>query len=228
MTQRRASQGGNVPRNRDVARAACVAQNPHCPRAREPGAAATARPASPPIEATAIRAPRPSLLAVALPPVGWVARGAPCRSPPDRNSLAPARLPRFLDLEVTSRTGGSTTGQPRACRTRAYDGSRQSALGLATHSRRVAQAWPRSLAAHGCPAHAAPPDGTLSDLAHVPPEPRLRPGLRRLLRRADGDLPRALRSDHSGSRAPPHRPFRRHRLDDSCADWAANRRGVPQ
>ncbi len=29
MTQRRASQGGNVPRNRSVGRAACVAQNPH-------------------------------------------------------------------------------------------------------------------------------------------------------------------------------------------------------
>ncbi len=29
VTQRRASQGGNVPRNRSVGRAACVAQNPH-------------------------------------------------------------------------------------------------------------------------------------------------------------------------------------------------------
>src|SRR5216684_6967726 len=43
MTQRRASQGGNVPRNRSVGRAACGAQNPHGPRAREPGAAATTR-----------------------------------------------------------------------------------------------------------------------------------------------------------------------------------------
>src|SRR5260370_22799430 len=209
MTQRRASQGGNVPRNRSVGRAACVAQNPHCPRAREPGAAATTRPASRPIEATAIRAPRPSLLAVALPPVGWVARGAPCRCAPDRNSLAPARLPCFLDLEVTSRTGGSTTGQPRACRTRAYDGSRQSALGLATHSWRVAQAWPRSLAAHGCPAHAAPPEVTLSDLAHVPPELRLRPGLRRLLRRADGNLPRALRVRGATASSPKGRALQR-------------------
>ncbi len=47
-----------------------------------------------------------SLLAVAVPPVGRVARRAPCRSPPDRDSLAPARLPRFLDLEVTPRAMG--------------------------------------------------------------------------------------------------------------------------
>src|SRR5713226_6522337 len=140
-----------------VGRAACVAQNPHGPRAREPGAAATTRPASPPIEATAIRAPRSSLLGVALRPVGGVARGAPCRSPRDGDSLAPSRLPRFLDLEVTPRAGGSTTGQLRACGYCAYPGARESALVLATHSRRVAQARPRSLAAHRCPAHPASP-----------------------------------------------------------------------
>src|SRR5713226_1986324 len=138
-----------------VGRAACVAQNPHGPSARELGAAATTRSASPPVEATAIRAPRASLLGVALRPVGWVARGAPCRSPPNRDSLAPSRLPRFLDLDVT------TTGHLRACRTRAYHGPRESALGLATHSRRVAQAGIRSLAAHRCPSHAAPPEVTL-------------------------------------------------------------------
>src|SRR5713101_2765771 len=78
------------------------------------------------------------------PTSGGVARGAPCRSPPDRDSLAPARLPRFLDLEVTPRAGGSTTGQLRACGSRAYPGARESALGLATHSRRVAQTRSRS------------------------------------------------------------------------------------
>src|SRR5216683_220919 len=145
-----------------VGRAACVAQNPHGPRAREPGAAATTRPASPPIEATAIRPPRASLLGVALTPMGGVARGAPRRSPPDRDSLAPARLRRFLDMEVTPRAGRSTTGHLRACRTRAYHGARESALGLATHSRRVAQAGPRSLAAHCCASHAAPPEVTLA------------------------------------------------------------------
>src|SRR6516162_8477397 len=63
---------------------------------------------------------------------GW--RGAPCRSSRDRDSLAPARFPRFLDLEVTQRAGGSTTAQLRACGSRAHNGARQSAMGLATHS----------------------------------------------------------------------------------------------
>src|SRR5713226_10467368 len=163
-----------------VGRAACVAQNPHGPRARELGAAATTRSASPPVEATAIRAPRASLLGVALRPVGGVARGAPCRSPPDRDSLAPARLPSFLDLEVTPWAGGSTAGQLRACGARAYDGARQSAWGLATHSRRVAQAWLRRFAALRCASLAAPPKATLADLANVPPEPHRRPRHRRL------------------------------------------------
>src|SRR5712692_11192869 len=95
--------------------------------------------------------------------------------PRDRDSLAPARLPRFLDLEVTPRAGGSTAGQLRACGARAYDGPRESALGLATHSRGVAQARPRSLAAHRCPAHSASSEATLADLANVPQEPPRRP-----------------------------------------------------
>src|SRR6267378_369650 len=39
----------------------------------------------PPIEATAIRTPRSPPLGVARKPVGWVARGAPPRSPRDRD-----------------------------------------------------------------------------------------------------------------------------------------------
>ncbi len=73
----------------------------------------------------------------------------------------------------------------------------------------LANPWPRSLAAHGCPAHAAPPEVTLSDLAHVPPEPRLRPGLRRLLRRADGNLPRALRVRGAAASSPKGRALQR-------------------
>src|SRR5216684_3929386 len=210
-----------------VGRAACGAQNPHGPRAREPGAAATTRPASPPLEATAIRAPRSSLLAVTLPPVGWVARGAPCRSPPDRDSLAPARVPRHLDLEVTPRTGGSTKCQLRACRTRPYHGTRESALGIATHSRRVAQARLRTIAALRCAADAAPPEVTLANLANVPPEPRRRPRLRRLLRRADGDLPGALRVRGAAASSPTSRALQRHRFPHCHMDCAANRRGVP-
>src|SRR6266849_5798267 len=138
--------------------------------AREPGAPATACPASPPIEATPIRAPRSPPLGVARHPVGWVARGTPPRSPRDRDSLAPAGLPRLLDLEVPPRASGSTAGRLGACESRTHHGARESALGRATHSRRVAQTRARRLAAHRCPAHAASPEATLSDLAYVPRE----------------------------------------------------------
>jgi hypothetical protein len=63
----------NVPRTRSVGplRAALRTRTD---LARELGAPATACPAPPPIEATAIRAPRSPPLGVALQPVGWVAR----------------------------------------------------------------------------------------------------------------------------------------------------------
>ena len=88
----------HVPCPRSVGRNARGVQNPHRPHAREPGAPATACPAPRPIEATAIRAPRSPPLGMALKPVGWVAKGAPSRSPRDSDSLAPAGLPRFLDF----------------------------------------------------------------------------------------------------------------------------------
>src|SRR5713226_4574128 len=69
-----------------------------------------------------------------------MAPGALPRTPRDRNSLAPAGLPRFLDLEVPSRASGSTAGELGDCRSRAHHGARESALGSATHSRRIAQA----------------------------------------------------------------------------------------
>src|SRR5262249_6742685 len=158
-----------------------------------------------------IRAPRSSLLDVALPPVGWVARSAPCRSLRDRDSLAPARLPRFLDLEVTPRAGGSATGQLRACGYCAYHGARQSALGLATHSWRVAQAAIRRFAALRCASHAASPEATLADLAHVPYQPRRRPSSPSTSSRADGDLPRALRIRGAAASSPKGHALQRNR-----------------
>src|SRR5260370_15861109 len=50
----RASHEANAPRTRSAGRPARGAQNPHRPHAREPGTPATACPAPPPIEATAI------------------------------------------------------------------------------------------------------------------------------------------------------------------------------
>ena len=69
-----------------------------------------------------------------------------------------------------SRRGrGSTACRLGACGSRAHHGASESALGRATHPRRVAQAQARArrLAAHRCPAQAASPEATFSDLANV-------------------------------------------------------------
>ena|SRR5258708_3541065 len=218
----------NVPRTRSVGRPARGAQNPHQPHAREPGAPATACPAPPPIVPTAIRVPRSPPLSVALEPVGWVARGTPPGSPRDRDSLAPAGLPRLLDLEVTPRASGSTTGQLGACGSRAHHGAHESALGRATHSRRVAKARVRHLAAHSGPAHATSPEATFSNLAHFPPESPRRPRLRRLLRGADRDLPGALCIRGPAASSPAGRTLQRHRLTHCRLDCATNCRSVPR
>src|SRR5258708_14905386 len=169
--KRRASHKANAPRTRSVGRPARGAQNPHRPHAREPGAPTAARPAQPLFETTAIRGSRSCLLGVALQPVVWMASGALPRTPGDRDSLAPAGLPRFLELEVPPRAIRSTAGRQGDCGSRPHDGARESTLGRAAHSRRAAQARPRRLAAERCPTHAALPETTLADLAHVPPEP---------------------------------------------------------
>jgi len=62
-----------------------------------------------------------------------MARGAPPRSPRERDSLAPAGLPRLLDLEVPPRANGSTAGRLGACESRTHHGTGESALGRATH-----------------------------------------------------------------------------------------------
>src|SRR2546425_7723964 len=209
----------NVPRTRSVGRPARGVQKPHRPRAREPGAPTAARPTRPPIEATPIRAPRSRLLGVALQPVGWMAPGALPRTPRDRNSLAPAGLPRFLDLEVPSRASGSTADRLGACGSRAHHGARESALGSATHSRRIAQARALRLAAHRRPAHATSPETALADVAHVPPKPSRRPRLGRLLRRADRDLSRSLRVRGPAASSPSGRALQR--TDSPTAAWTA-------
>src|SRR5258705_12143520 len=69
---------------------ACSAQDPYQSCAGEPGAPAATRSAPPPPEATAVRAPRSSVLGLSLSAVGRLAEGAPRRSPRDRDSLAAA------------------------------------------------------------------------------------------------------------------------------------------
>src|SRR5437870_4890023 len=216
----------NVPRTRSVGCSSRGAQNPHRPYTREPGAPAAARPAPPQIEATEIRATRSRLLDVALAVVDTVERSAPCRKTADGNSLAPAELSRFLDLEVPPRASGQTTGRRGACGSRAYHGAGEPALGRATHPRRIAEARVRRLAAHRGAAYAASPETTIADMEDVPPKPRRRPCLSRFLRRADCDIPNPLRVRGPAAPSPASRALQRHGLAHCRLDGAANCRSL--
>src|SRR2546427_13305139 len=169
---RRAAVGGNVPRTRSVGRPTRGAQNPNRPHAREPSAPATTRPAPPPLQATSGRSPRPRLLDVALAVVGTVARSAPCRSAADRDSLAPAGLPRVLELEVATRSNRSSARRFGDRRARPHHGPRQPPLGRAAHPWRASQARSRRLTTHGWSAHASPCETALADLADLPRKSR--------------------------------------------------------
>src|SRR3989475_1046479 len=217
---RRAAVGGNVPRTRSVGRPTRGAQNPTRPPAREPGAATAARLAPPPLQATSGRSPRPRILDVALAMVGTVARGAPCRSAADHDSLAPAGLPRVLELEVATRSNRSSARRFGDRRARPHHGPRQSPLGRAAHSWRAPQARSRRLTTHGWSAHASPCETALADLADLPRKSRRRSCLGRLLRRAHGDVPRALRV-RSPPPSPPPSVVHFNVTDSPTAAWTA-------
>src|SRR6266850_7064037 len=186
-----------------------------------------ARPAPPPLQATSGRPPRPRLLDVALAVVGTVARSAPCRSAADRDSLAPAGLPRVLELEVAARSNRSSARRFGARQARPHHGPCQSPLGRAAHSWRAPQAWSRRVSAHGWSAHASLCETALTDLADLPRKSRRRSCLGRLLRRAHGDVPRALRVRSPPPSPPPSRTFQRDRLPYRGLDGAAGCRGLP-
>src|SRR5882724_4839885 len=96
-----------------------------------------------------------------------MARGAPPRSPRERDSLAPAGLPRLLDLEVPPRANGSTAGRLGAVGSRAHHGDRESAFG----ARHASMARCSSSASRS---HNAP----LPDSCRVARSHPLRPGAR--------------------------------------------------
>src|SRR5882762_5386981 len=225
MGDRHESHGAQCP-SYSVGCSSRGAQNPHRPHTREPSAPAAARPAPPQIEATEIRATRSRLLDVALAAVDTVERSAPCRKTADGNSLAPAELSRFLDLEDPPRASGSTTGQRGACGSCAYHGAGEPALGRATHPRRIAEARVRRLAAHRGAAYAASPETTIADMEDVPPKPRRRPCLSRFLRRADCDIPNPLRVRGPAAPSPASRALQRHGLAHCRLDGAANCRSL--
>src|SRR5438128_7282525 len=85
----------------------------------------------------------------------------------------------------------------------------------------------RRLTTHGWSAHASPCETVLADLADLPRKSRCRSCLGRLLRRAHGDVPRALRVRSPPPSPPPSRTFQRDRLPYRGLDGAAACRGLP-
>ena len=65
----------------------------------------------------------------------------------------------------------------------------ESALGRTTNSRRAPEAWPRRLSGNGRQVHGASNHAAITVVAHVPRKPRPANRRRRLLRRADRDVP---------------------------------------
>src|SRR5712664_1494489 len=97
----------------------------------------------------------------------------------------------------------------------------------APHSWRAPQARARRLTTHGWSAHASPCETALADLADLPRKSRRRSCIGRLLRRAHGDVPRALRVRSPPPSPPPSRTFQRDRLPYRGLDGAAGCRGLP-
>src|SRR3989449_3889588 len=140
---------------------------------------------------------------------------------------SPAGLPRVLELEVATRSNRSSARRFGARPARPHHGPRQSPLGRAAHPWRAPQARSRRLTTHGWSAHASPCETALADLADLPRKSRRRSCLGRLLRRAHGDVPRALRVRSPPPSPPPSRTFQCDRFPYRGLDGAAGCRGLP-
>src|SRR2546426_377589 len=133
----------------------------------------------------------------------------------------------FWELEVATRSNRSSARRFGDRRARPHHGPRRSPLGRAAHSWRAPQARSRRLTTHGWSAHASPCETALADLADLPRKSRRRSCLGRLLRRAHGDVPRALRVRSPPPSPPPSRTFQCDRFPYRGLDGAAGCRGLP-
>ncbi len=171
--------------------------------ARQPRASTTARLAASKDRTTAIWSHRPSVLDVAvLHMVGLDARAGNRETVVCRHREG---FRRFWDLAIAGARARRTSFSIERIRALVCHMASPNPLwGCAAHPRRAHQARDRDLAAHGRPASAAPRASAVAVVARVPGEPSWCSGLDGFLRRTDRDIPRALRSAHSGSRVPPH------------------------
>jgi hypothetical protein len=94
----------------------------------------------------------------------------------------PAGLSRLLELEVATRANRSTAHRSGERQARRHHGSRQSPLGRTAHPRRDPQARARRFTTYPGSAHASSAEAALANLADLPPQPRRRSRLGRLLR----------------------------------------------
>ena len=156
---------------------------------------------------------------------GW--REVPPRSPRDRDSLASAGLPRFLDLEVSSRANGSTASRLGACESRTHHGARESAG--ARH------AFTASCSNSGWTSRSAPLPGSCRVARSYP----LRPGARSsrtISPTSSPSISSSFRPRPSGSStyswsaesSPPGRALQRDRLPFCRLDSTTNCRSLPR
>ena len=165
------------------------------------------------------------MLGVPIPSLERLTRGARHRPTGDRDCVAPPRLSCVLGLEESSpcrstlRAGGRPSADP-------HYGGRESAVGRAAHPRRIAEARDQDFSDHrgeipGSAAAVAKPV-----VAYVFDESRQPDRRRGLLRRADSDVPVAIRAGDPLSRASPRCAHRRHGPSDRGVDGATTPRGI--
>ena len=172
-------------------------------------AARSARPSAPTPSASIIAsvsaaadAPRPAALGLVVTNLESVADGTRDRQAGNGHRVASTRIPCLLGVEKPASVGSADrlSGGSRAD---PHDVGGQPALGCASHSRGVAQAWLHDLSNNRREIHGPPTRPTLADVAHLLGEPRTAVSRGRLLRRPELEPDRIVAKTNRRLSKPP-------------------------
>ena len=142
----------------------------------------------------------------------------------DSYTVAPLRFQTLLDMEEPEASARSTRRRSQGTRPDPEDEQGQSPLGGSSCTRRAAKDRNRRLPGRGVQVYGSASEATVPDVEELSRQSSARPGVGRLLHRADRDLPRSFCLRGALPRPSPYRSFQCYGTSLRGMDGATNGR----